>query len=142
MAYTSRPTMLPPGSSGASLRQPSNHHAISQQQSSALAIRIASKKAELENLRHLRDLSAILATQMQTLESKIGTLNDGTGGSVACVLANWDNVLRAISMASSKAVDLKDPANSSEDVGDSQAETPLPATLVRIPAESQEKTSE
>jgi len=80
MAYTSRPTMLPPGSSGASLRQPSNHHAISQQQSSALAIRIASKKAELENLRHLRDLSAILATQMQTLESKIGTLNDGTEG--------------------------------------------------------------
>lgn len=141
MAYTSRPTMLPPGSSGASLRQPSNHHAISQQQSSALAIRIASKKAELENLRHLRDLSAILATQMQTLESKIGTLNDGTEA-VACVLANWDNVLRAISMASSKAVDLKDPADSSEDIGDSQAETPLPATLVRIPAESQEKTSE
>lgn len=141
MAYTSRPTMLPPGSSGASLRQPSNHHAISQQQSSALAIRIASKKAELENLRHLRDLSAILATQMQTLESKIGTLNDGTEA-VACVLANWDNVLRAISMASSKAVDLKDPADSSDDIGDSQAETPLPATLVRIPAESQEKTSE
>ncbi|EYE92573.1 DASH complex subunit DAD2 [Aspergillus ruber CBS 135680] len=141
MTYTSRPTMLPPGSSGASLRQPSNHHAISQQQSSALAIRIASKKAELENLRHLRDLSAILATQMQTLESKIGTLNDGTEA-VACVLANWDNVLRAISMASSKAVDLKDSAVSSEDVGDNQAETPLPATLVRIPAESQEKTSE
>lgn len=41
-----------------------------------------------------------------------------------------------------KAVDLKDPADSSEDTGDSQAETPLPATLVRIPAESQEKTSE
>lgn len=41
-----------------------------------------------------------------------------------------------------KAVDLKDPVDSSEDIGDSQAETPLPATLVRIPAESQEKTSE
>jgi len=41
-----------------------------------------------------------------------------------------------------KAVDLKDPADSSDDIGDSQAETPLPATLVRIPAESQEKTSE
>jgi len=72
--------MLPPGSSGTSLRQPSNHQAISQQQSSVLATRIASKKAELENLRQLRDLSAMLATQMQTLESKIGTLNDGTEG--------------------------------------------------------------
>ena len=41
-----------------------------------------------------------------------------------------------------KAVDLKDSAVSSEDVGDNQAETPLPATLVRIPAEPQEKTSE
>ncbi|BCR87021.1 DASH complex subunit DAD2 [Aspergillus chevalieri] len=141
MAYTSRPTMLPPGSSGASLRQPSNHQAISQQQSSALATRIASKKAELENLRQLRDLSAMLATQMQILESRIGTLNDGTEA-VACVLANWGNVLRAISMASSKAVDLKDPAGSSEDIGDGHTETPLPATLVRIPAEPQEKTNE
>lgn len=80
MAYMSRPTsMLPPGSSGTSLRQPSNH-GISQQQSSALTIRIASKKAELEHLRQLRDLSATLATQMQTLEAKIGTLNDGTEG--------------------------------------------------------------
>ena len=80
MAYTSRPTsMLPPGSSGASLRQPSNH-GVSQQQSSALTTRIASKKAELEHLRQLRDLSATLATQMQTLEAKIGTLNDGTEG--------------------------------------------------------------
>lgn len=41
-----------------------------------------------------------------------------------------------------KAVDLKNPAGSSKDIGDSHAETPLPATLVRIPAEPQEKTDE
>ena len=41
-----------------------------------------------------------------------------------------------------KAVDLKDPAGSSEDIGDGHTETPLPATLVRIPAEPQEKTNE
>lgn len=98
--------MLPGG-----LRQP--------QPSSALSTRIAAKKAELENLRQLRDLSGTLAMQMQALESKIATLKDGTEGSlspfprlsvarlicfpaVACVLANWDNVLRAISLASSK----------------------------------------
>ena len=80
MAYASRPTSMLPGG-GASLRQPSNPSGISQQQSSALTTRIASKKAELENLRQLRDLSAMLATQMQTLETKIGTLNDGTEGS-------------------------------------------------------------
>lgn len=80
MAYASRPTSMLPGG-GASLRQPSNQSGISQQQSSALTTRIASKKAELENLRQLRDLSAMLATQMQTLETKIGTLNDGTEGS-------------------------------------------------------------
>ncbi|KAJ5684817.1 DASH complex subunit DAD2 [Penicillium maclennaniae] len=45
MAYSSRSTMLP----GAGLRQPS-------QPSSALATRIAAKKAELDNLRQLRDL--------------------------------------------------------------------------------------
>lgn len=94
MAYTPRPTSMLPGG-GASLRQSSNQPGISQQQSSALTTRIASKKAELENMRQLRDLSAMLATQMQTLETKIGTLNDGTEGSfipgrflVLCVSMN------------------------------------------------------
>lgn len=68
MSY-SRPTSIIPGG----LRQPS-------QPSSALSTRIASKKAELENLRQLRDLSGTLAMQMQALESKIATLKDGTEG--------------------------------------------------------------
>ncbi|KAJ6088281.1 DASH complex subunit DAD2 [Penicillium sp. IBT 16267x] len=115
MAYSSRPPSMLPGG----LRQP--------QPSSALSTRIAAKKAELENLRQLRDLSGTLAMQMQALESKIATLKDGTEA-VACVLANWDNVLRAISLASKKAGGLHDP-DQTEDPND----TSLPATLVRIP---------
>lgn len=65
-----------------------------------LQSRIASKRAELENLRQLRDLSADLAAQLGALEAKLATLRDGTQ-SVALVLANWDNVLRAIGMAAS-----------------------------------------
>lgn len=65
---------------GASLRQPSNQPGTSQQQSSALTTRIAAKKAELENLKQLQELSGTLAAQMHTLETKIGTLNDGTEG--------------------------------------------------------------
>ncbi|KAJ5138088.1 DASH complex subunit DAD2 [Penicillium atrosanguineum] len=123
MAYSSRPTMLP----GAGLRQPS-------QPSSALAMRIAAKKAELENLRQLRDLSGTLAMQMQALESKIATLKDA----VACVLANWDNVLRAISLASNKASGLPDFTGPETEESPSR----LPATLVRIPAEQRDKTGE
>ncbi|EPS31879.1 hypothetical protein PDE_06837 [Penicillium oxalicum 114-2] len=115
MAYSSRPTSMLPGSG---LRQPTS------QPSSALTARIAAKKAELENLRQLRDLSGTLAMQMQALESKIATLKDGTEA-VACVLANWENVLRAISLASNFT-----------------REPRLPSTLVRIPAEPREKTGE
>ncbi|KAK5790956.1 hypothetical protein VI817_006265 [Penicillium citrinum] len=128
MAYSSRPTSMLPGG----LRQPAS------QPSSALATRIAAKKAELENLRQLRDLSGTLAMQMQALESKITTLKDGTEA-VACVLANWDNVLRAISLASRKASSLDEAAG--PEVED-QRETRLPATLVRIPAEATEKVGE
>jgi len=49
----------------------------------------------------LRDLSANLANQLSTLEQKLGTLKDGAH-SVALVLANWENVLRAINLAASK----------------------------------------
>jgi DASH complex subunit DAD2 len=105
MAYSSsRPTsaVLAGTSTSSSIRQQSSHNAISHQQSLALSSRIVSKKAELENLVRLRDLSGVMAMQMQVLETKIGTLKDGTEA-VACVLANWDNVLRTISMASSKS---------------------------------------
>ncbi|KAJ9398563.1 hypothetical protein DTO282F9_4518 [Paecilomyces variotii] len=111
------------------------------QQSSALAARIASKKAELDNLKELRDLSGVLASQMQALEEKLSTLKDGTEA-VACVLANWGNVLRAISMASAKIAQPKDTTDekSHAEMEDSEwAGAPLPATLVRIPAEQSDK---
>ncbi|RAL00220.1 DASH complex subunit DAD2 [Aspergillus ibericus CBS 121593] len=139
MAYMPRPTaMLPPGASASSFRQPNQQSTITQQQSSVLATRIASKRAELDNLRQLRDMSAVLASQMQALQGKIGTLKDGTEA-VACVLANWDNVLRAISMASTKAASLEFPehmTNSSK--GKAPDGSPMPATLVRIPVAKQE----
>ena len=93
-------------------------------QSPMLVARINEKKAELENLKQLRDLSGGLAAQMQALKEKLSTLSDGTEGSldvaivlslmlvidmasiaVAAVLSNWHNVLRAINMASSRACD-------------------------------------
>lgn len=82
---------------------------------------------------------------------------------MACVLANWDNVLRAITMASSmfwaldrgrtiftdvvfdsaKLAVLKGVAAQEASV-DNKNDTysPLPATLVRIPAIQQDKPSE
>lgn len=68
-------------------------------QSSALAARIEEKKAELESLRQLRDLSAGLVGQMQQLNDKLSTLTDGTQA-VAEVMSNWGTVLRAIATAS------------------------------------------
>lgn len=49
-------------------------------QSPALAARIEEKKAELEHLRELRDLSAAVAGQMEALEHKLQTLSGGTQG--------------------------------------------------------------
>ena len=97
MSYASRPTGLPSHirpSSG--LANPS---ANASTQSSILQARINEKKAELENLKQLRDLSAGLAGQMQQLEDRLSTLSNGTQA-VAEVLGNWNNVLRAIHMAS------------------------------------------
>ncbi|KAH6977019.1 DASH complex subunit Dad2-domain-containing protein [Ilyonectria sp. MPI-CAGE-AT-0026] len=109
-------------------------------QSPALLARIEEKKAELESLRELRDLSAAVAGQMEALEKKLSTLSDGTEGMsmpatcfpIAVVMGNWHNVLRAINMASSK---LAKP-NSDAPADNAQGATgPLPQTLVRIPTE-------
>lgn len=77
---------------------------------------------------------------------------------VACVLANWDNVLRAISLASSKlermlirGVQVTDviaekasglPDSTGPETEESPSESRLPATLVRIPADQREKSGE
>ena len=48
--------------------------------SPALLARIEEKKAELDNLKQLRDLSSAVAGQMEALEQKLATLSDGTEG--------------------------------------------------------------
>ena len=53
-------------------------------QSPLLVARLNEKKAELENLKQLRDLSGGLAAQMQALEDKLSTLSNGTEGSQTC----------------------------------------------------------
>lgn len=101
-----------------------------------LLARINEKKAELENLKQLRELSAALAAQMQTLEQKLSTLSDGTEA-IAAVLSNWHTVLQAINMASAKIPVPK--VVDGEDATTISSDTQLPQTLVRIPV--QEETS-
>ena len=49
-------------------------------QSPMLLARISEKKAELENLKQLKDLSADLASRMSVLEEKLSNLSNGTEG--------------------------------------------------------------
>jgi len=71
------------------MRQPSlSASAASTGQSPALVARVNEKKAELENLRELRDLSAAVASQMEALEQKLATLSDGTEG--GCLMSLID----------------------------------------------------
>lgn len=70
-----RPTGLF-ASSSSSLRQPGGLSTSS----SILAARVAAKRAELEDLQQLRDVSSALASQMESLNEKLETLRDGTEG--------------------------------------------------------------
>lgn len=70
---------FPSRSLSSHMRQPSLS-ANSGGHSPALVARVNEKKAELENLKELRDLSAAAATQMEALEQKLATLSDGTEG--------------------------------------------------------------
>ncbi|KAF1811133.1 hypothetical protein P152DRAFT_400074 [Eremomyces bilateralis CBS 781.70] len=104
-------------------------------QSPLLLARINEKKAELASLKELQDLSGALADQMETLEDKLSTLTDGTEA-VAAVLSNWGNVLRAISLASTK---IPKPKGAEDEVVAEETKVdagpPLPQTLVRIPVD-------
>ncbi|KAG7126609.1 DASH complex subunit DAD2 like protein [Verticillium longisporum] len=95
--------------------------------SPALVARIEEKKAELDNLKQLRDLSAAVASQMEALEQQLSTLSDGTEA-IATVIGNWHNVLRAINMASTKIPMPKDDATDDT----SESAPSLPQTLSRI----------
>ncbi|KAK9772293.1 putative DASH complex subunit Dad2-domain-containing protein [Seiridium cardinale] len=112
----------------------SNINAQSVGQSSALQARINEKKAELQNLKELRDLSAAVANQMEALEQKLSTLSDGTEA-IATVMGNWHNVLRAINMASAKIPKPYEVTEEQATTPDEERPVPLPQTLVRIPTE-------
>jgi DASH complex subunit DAD2 len=127
MAYNTRQSILPSSrhSTFGTSANPSHNAALQQ--------RITQKRAELENLRQLRDLSGELATHMAELEKKLSTLRDGAE-SVACVLQNWEGVLSVIHMASSQAATSLAPKDQSE-----ESQRPeLPVTLVRIPVDNKE----
>lgn len=71
------------------MRAPSSSaSSSSQSQSPALLARIEEKKAELQSLRELRDLSSAVANQMEALEQKLTTLSDGTEG-MRLHIHNW-----------------------------------------------------
>lgn len=124
---------------------------------SVLQARIAEKKAELENLKQLKELSGELAGQMQMLEEKLGTLRDGTEA-VGLVLGNWEGVLRAIGLAAGRFSDMQwdccmnglrclrgveadygvAAVPQAKDAAQAE-ETPLPQTLVRIPVQEMDQ---
>ncbi|KAI9778741.1 MAG: hypothetical protein M1835_004851 [Candelina submexicana] len=108
MSYSARPL-------SSNLRHPpTSNLQNSTGQSPVLLARINEKKAELEDLKQLRDLSGGLAGQMQMLEEKLATLADGTEVKIPSPKA-----------AGGESTE-KEPKKSQSDV-------PLPQTLVRIP---------
>jgi DASH complex subunit DAD2 len=81
---------FPTRSLSSQLRGSGNQNAAaSTSQSPALQARIAEKKAELDNLKQLRDLSAAVASQMEALEQKLATLSDGTEGRLQFVKCSY-----------------------------------------------------
>ncbi|EGD98770.1 hypothetical protein TESG_06047 [Trichophyton tonsurans CBS 112818] len=111
-------------------------------QSSSLAALVAAKRAELEDIQQLRDTSNALTKQLEALEAKLGTLQNGAEA-VACIMANFDSVLKVINMAASGLPQAKNQ-ESSPDVNqgegakkDDNVTDSLPVPLVRILLEQQ-----
>ncbi|KAF3492069.1 uncharacterized protein GIQ15_01586 [Arthroderma uncinatum] len=134
MSYNKRTTAIFPSSVTGSLSsRPGN-------QSSSLAAHVTAKRAELEDIQQLRDTSSALTTQLEALEAKLATLQDGAEA-VACIMANFDSVLKVINMAASGIPQAKNRETSSavnqnpqvEGAKDEKApKEPLPVPLVRI----------
>ncbi|KAK2864987.1 hypothetical protein FQN49_004023 [Arthroderma sp. PD_2] len=133
MSYNKRTTAIFPSSVTGSLSssRPGN-------QSSSLAAHVAAKRAELEDIQQLRDTSSALTTQLEALEAKLATLQDGAEA-VACIMANFDSVLKVINMAASGLPQAKNRETSSavnpQEESAKEKEAPkesLPVPLVRI----------
>ena len=81
--------------------------------------KIAEKRQDLERLQEFKQLTEQLANQLDQIGDKLDTMKDGAA-SVALILANWQNVIKSISLAS---LGLANSQSSSE---------PLPEPLVRV----------
>lgn len=90
--------------------------------------KIADKREELNHLTELKKFTAILNTQLETLESKLNDMAEGTEA-VALVLSNWQNVVNSVSLASLGLLKYSQR--------DYEESTPLPEYLVRIRLEEE-----
>ncbi|KAK6458040.1 DASH complex subunit Dad2-domain-containing protein [Scheffersomyces xylosifermentans] len=85
--------------------------------------KIADKRAELARLHEFRQLTGELASYLEEIGDKLDTMKGGTE-SVALILANWQNVVKSISLASLGLMKYTDK--------DYETAVPLPEALVRI----------
>ncbi|EZF73087.1 hypothetical protein H105_04935 [Trichophyton soudanense CBS 452.61] len=135
MSYNKRATAIFPSSvTGTLSSRPGS-------QSSSLAALVAAKQAELEDIQQLHDTSHALTKQLEALEAKLATLQNGAEA-VACIMANFDSVLKVINMAASGLPQAKNQ-ESSPDVNQQEGAKKdivtdsLPVPLVRILLEQQ-----
>ena len=92
--------------------------------------KIAEKRAELENLTEIKNLTQNLTSQLKDLETKLSAMSDGTE-TVALVLSNWQNVVRSVSLASLGLLKYSEE--------DYKNGNPMPEPLVRIPLAKEEE---
>lgn len=92
--------------------------------------KIAEKRAELENLTEIKNLTQNLTSQLKDLETKLSAMSDGTE-TVALVLSNWQNVVRSVSLASLGLLKYSEE--------DYKNGSPMPEPLVRIPLAKEEE---
>ncbi|EFQ98936.1 hypothetical protein MGYG_01949 [Nannizzia gypsea CBS 118893] len=136
MSYNKRATAIFPSSAAGTLSSRPGS------QSSSLAALVAAKRAELEDIQQLRDISNALTTQLEALEAKLATLQNGAEA-VACIMANFDSVLKVINMAASglpQAKNQESPSNANQQEGakeEDNVKDSLPVPLVRILLEQQ-----
>lgn len=92
-------------------------------QPSTLEARLADKQRQLASVTRLRDLSATLLADLESLATNLDTLAGGAEA-VAAVLQNWHNVTRAVSLAASNLAEFGEE--------DYESGEKLPETLVRM----------
>ncbi|EAZ63865.2 hypothetical protein PICST_52747 [Scheffersomyces stipitis CBS 6054] len=95
--------------------------------------KIAEKKADLARLQEFRELTGELASYLESIGNNLETMKGGAEG-VALILANWQNVIKSISLASIGLMKYSDK--------DYTTDTPFPEPLVRIKLDRDDETTE